>query len=186
MAELGLLSPGSRVELIEGEVVDMAPMGPRHGGRISRLDRLFNRAVGDRAIVRVQVPLRLDNTSEPEPDLALVKPRDDFYEDSHPSAADTLLVIELCDTSLAYDLEIKLPLYAAHDVPEVWLLDLKGNELRVFHTPAASEYTHTSDHKPPGTISLTALPDISIDLNNLFRRKRGQTSAETPGSKEGE
>ena len=103
MAKVGLLAPDARVELIEGEIIDMPPIGSRHAAMVSRLSRLLERAVGERAIVRCQLPVLLGDLSEPQPDLALLMPREDFYEQRHPSAADTLLVIEVsaqrCDTT---------------------------------------------------------------------------------------
>ena len=100
MAEVGLLAADARVELIEGEILDMPPIGSRHAGVVSLLDRLLSRAAGDEAIVRVQLPLRLTNASEPQPDLALVKPRSDYYSTRHPTAADTLLVVEVSQTTV--------------------------------------------------------------------------------------
>ncbi len=136
MAEIGLLAPDARVELIEGAIVDMAPIGSRHGAKTSYLDRVLSRAAGDTAIVRVQLPISLDSMSEPQPDLALVKPRPDFYDKHHPVAADTLLIIEVCQTSLRYDHRVKVPLYASHGIPEVWLLDLQGGRLHCFRSAA--------------------------------------------------
>jgi Uma2 family endonuclease len=113
MAEAGLFSEGERVELIEGEVVEMSPIGSRHAGCVMRSSTVLNRRFGHLAIVSVQNPIRLDDFSEPQPDLALLKPRKDFYSTSHPTAADVLVVIEVADTSADYDRNVKLPLYAA-------------------------------------------------------------------------
>ncbi|MEO6078623.1 MAG: Uma2 family endonuclease [Steroidobacteraceae bacterium] len=124
MAEVGLLAPEARVELIEGEIIDMAPIGPPHSSVVNQLNRLLVRAVGDQAIVQSQGAVRLNIRTEPEPDLALFKPREDFYRHRHASGVDTLLVIEVSESSLRYDREIKVPLYARHDVPEVWVVDL--------------------------------------------------------------
>ena len=141
MGEAGVFAPDARVELIEGEVIDMAPIGSRHGSAVKRLVSLLTSTLGSRVILAVQDPLRLSDLSEPEPDLMLLKPRDDFYADAHPSAADVLLLIEVADTSARYDREIKLPLYARHGVPEVWIVDLEARLLRFYSLPAGAFFT---------------------------------------------
>jgi Uma2 family endonuclease len=168
MAELGVLAPDARVELIKGEIVDMAPMGPRHGSRINYLDRLFTRAVGERALVRSQLPIQLGEHSEPEPDLALVKPRADFYGNAHPTAEDTLLLVEVSDSTLEYDSTVKIPLYAAHGIVEVWIVDLNARVLHIHRSPAQDHYAQTSSTHAPGTLAVGALPGFDIDLTHLF------------------
>jgi Uma2 family endonuclease len=168
MGEAGVFSPDARVELIEGEVIDMAPIGTKHGSTVKRLNSLLTAAVGSRAIVSVQDPLRLSDLSEPEPDLMLLKPRADFYADAHPSAADVLLLIEVADSSARYDREIKLPLYARHGVPEVWLVDLEARLLRFFRMPAGEAYQQTSTTASPGRTAVAALPGIDIDLASIL------------------
>src|SRR3982751_4315477 len=111
MARGGVFSEDARVELIEGEVIEMSPIGSRHAGCVDRLNALLNRS-GQNVIVRVQSPIRIDDFSEPEPDIALLKPRADFYSNSHPTPADVLLIIEVAETSVEYDRGVKLPLYA--------------------------------------------------------------------------
>jgi len=168
MAEVGLLAEDARVELIEGEIIDMAPIGSRHGAVVTRFDRLIQRAAGDRAIVRVQLPVRLSRSSEPQPDLALVKPRVDFYESGHPSASDTLLIIEVSETTLRYDCEVKVPLYARHGVPEVWIVDLKGRRLHFYRSPVDGRYAEVSSVAEPGTTPIATLPGIVIDLTGVL------------------
>src|SRR6476620_10907112 len=127
MAEVGILSRGDRVELIEGEIVDMAPIGSAHGGTVVALTELVARLVADgKVLVSVQGPLRLDPHNEPQPDLMLLRPRADRSRNSHPTAADVLLLVEVADNSLAYDHGPRLALYARHSVPEVWVVDLHG------------------------------------------------------------
>lgn len=168
MGEAGIFAPNARVELIEGEIIDMAPIGTRHGSAVMRLNSLLSAAVGSRAVVSVQNPLRLSDLSEPEPDLMLLKPRDDFYADAHPTAADVLLLIEVADTSARYDREIKLPLYARHGVPEVWIVDLDARLLRLFREPAGEAYVHASTTASPGHTLIAALLDITIDLGRIL------------------
>jgi Uma2 family endonuclease len=168
MAEVGLLAPDARVELIEGEIVDMAPLGTSHGSVVDRLNRMLTRAAGDRAIVRVQGAVRLDRHSEPQPDLAVLHPRSNFYADHHPIGPETYLVIEVSDSTLGYDLRKKTPLYASHGVPEVWVFDLPHEQLHVFRHPAHGAFTETTVLDRPGVLTLTALAEVSVDLSSVF------------------
>ena len=168
MGEAGIFAPEARVELIEGEIIDMAPIGTRHGSAVKRLNALFVAAVGSRAVVSVQDPLRLSELSEPEPDLMLLKPRADFYADAHPTAADVLLLVEVADTSARYDREIKLPLYARHGVREVWIVDLEARLLRICRLPAGEAYAEVTTSATPARTPIAALPDVEIDLTAIF------------------
>ncbi len=168
MGETGVFPPGCRVELIEGEVIDMVPIGSRHAAVVKRLNTLLVRAVGDRAVVSVQDPIIMGDYSEPEPDIALVRTRDDYYALAHPRADDVLLIIEVADSSLNYDRRIKIPLYARHEIPEVWLVDIEGRSLSVLHSPTAEGYEHENRLKVLGSMSPLALPEINVDLSRLF------------------
>ena len=168
MAEVGVLAHGARVELIEGEVIEKAPIGTRHCAAVTRLDQLLQKALQDSALVAVQGPLRLNSYNAPEPDLAVLKPRQDFYEGTLPTGADTLLVIEVSDTTLAYDVRLKAPLYARFGVPEYWVVDLPGGLLRIFRTPQASEWLDISALAQPGIVALPGLPGYSVDLTGLL------------------
>ncbi|HMO45342.1 MAG TPA: Uma2 family endonuclease [Rubrivivax sp.] len=168
MGEAGIFAPDARVELIEGEIIDMAPIGTRHGSAVKRMLALLTSALGARVIVAVQDPLRLSDLSEPEPDLMLLKPRADFYADAHPTAADVLLLIEVADTSARYDREIKLPLYARHGVPEVWIVDLEARLLRFYSQPVGDAYEQGSTSAAPGRTPIAALPGIEIDLRQML------------------
>ncbi len=167
MWETGILDPDARVELIEGEIIDMPPMGPPHGAEITVLNQLLVRAVGDLAIVRCQLPIILSERSEPVPDFALVKPRADFYSTRHPNATDTLLIVEVSHTTLRYDRKVKVPLYARHLVPEVWIVDIGGEQIHFFRSPAAGEYKDVSSTTAPAATRLSALPGITVDLSQL-------------------
>jgi len=144
MGETGILGPRDRVELIDGEIIDMSPIGVLHAAIVDLLARHFGRRAGESVLVRCQNPLRLDDISEPEPDIAILRPRADFYMTAHPGAADVLLVIEVADTSLAYDLGTKVPLYARHGIPEVWVIDAATRQARVFRRPVVSAGTGSS------------------------------------------
>jgi Uma2 family endonuclease len=168
MAETGVLAADARVELIEGEIVDMAPIGSRHGSTVKRLVQLLTEAVGKQAIVSVQDPVRLGLRSEPQPDLMLLAPREDFYASAHPTAADVLLLVEVSDTTARYDRGIKLQLYARHGVPEVWIVDLDNRVLRTFRGPKDDTYTEVMETAHPGLLSPQALPGVHIDASKLL------------------
>lgn len=168
MVEAGVLKPKSRVELIEGEVIDMAPIGTRHHAAVLRLSRRLQLSVGELGLVSVQGPLRLGEYSQPEPDLMLLSPRTDYYAAAHPSAADVQLLIEVADTSARYDREIKLPLYALHGVPEVWIVDLHERCVRFFRQPSEGRYLDATATETPGLVALPSLPGVTIDLAGVL------------------
>ena len=168
MGEVGLIAPDERVELIEGEIIDMAPIGSDHASFVIQLTNLLVNAVQDKGFVSVQNPIRLSNRSEPEPDFAILKPRADVYRKQLPTAADTLLLIEVSNTSERYDREIKIPLYAAHGIPEVWLISIEQKSLSIYRTPAGDRYQHEQTSSTPGLVALSALPEVSVDLSTLF------------------
>jgi Uma2 family endonuclease len=141
MAEAGILSEDDRVELIRGEVVELSPVGKRHMAALKRLmDALFPLQLERRALLQVQDPLRLSPDTEPQPDLVLLAYREDFYRDRMPEGQDALLVVEVADTSLNHDLEVKLPLYAQAGVPQVWVVDLVRDRVHVFRNPKGEAY----------------------------------------------
>lgn len=164
----GVLAPQDRVELIEGELVDMAPIGTRHASMVMRLNQRLVAAAGPAACVSVQSPLHIDDLSEPQPDLMLLRPRADYYRDAHPRPADVLLLIEVSDTTARYDREIKLPLYARGGVPEVWIVDLEAGLLRCHRGPAGDEYTQMQALASPGVLPLPGMPGQTLDLTDLL------------------
>ena len=168
MAETGVLAPDARVELIDGEIVDMAPIGSRHGSTVKRLLYLLTEGVGAEAIVAVQDPVRLGDRSEPQPDLMLLVPREDFYASAHPVAADVLLLVEVSDSTARYDRIIKLALYARHGVQEVWIVDLDNRLMRVCRNPVGDAYTDLTETATPGLLSPQALPGVAIDGSRLL------------------
>jgi Uma2 family endonuclease len=168
LAEIGVLAPDARVELIEGEIIDMAPIGNDHQSIVDRLTRALVVTVGDRAIVRVQGSIRLSQWSEPEPDVVLLKPRPDFYRSEFALGTDTLLVIEVSDTTLRYDRDIKVPLYARHGVPEAWLVDANRNALLVYGDLRDGKYERHVAFERPATMPVTQLPGVALDVAALF------------------
>jgi Uma2 family endonuclease len=167
MGEVGILAPDERVELIEGEVVEMAPIGNRHSGMVGRLTRLLVHAVGDRALVFVQNPVRLSRTSEPQPDFAVLKPRADDYQSATPRADEVFLLVEIAETSLRYDRELKAPLYAVHGIPELWVIDVAERILWRYRDPQPGGYAQAEQTAAPGRLRLAAA-DIEVDLSGLF------------------
>lgn len=166
MAEVGLLAHDARVELIEGEIIDMPPIGSSHAAFVDALNRELANRAAHRAIVRVQLPVRLSHRSEPQPDLMLLKPRKDFYKSGHPAGADVLLLIEVSDTTLRYDRDVKAALYARHAVPEVWIIDVKGEQAHCMREPKDGAYGSVTDIWGQ-RVSLTALSEITVDLSVL-------------------
>lgn len=173
MGEAGLLANEDRVELVEGELVQMAPIGSEHAGGVGALTRLLVMAVGERAIVFVQSPVRLDERSEPEPDFAVLKPRADEYRSALPTAQDVLLIVEVADSSLAYDRGLKLELYARHGIPEVWVVNLPAREVEVFRGPQGGAYTSRARFGRSSRLEIAALPGVSIPAERVFGKGSG-------------
>jgi Uma2 family endonuclease len=168
MGETGILRPGNRTELINGEIIDMAPIGSRHGSAVKKLIQFLTLATRGRAIVSAQDPVLLAPFSEPQPDLMLLKPRTDFYAAEHPKPDGVLLVIEVADTTLRNDRDIKVPLYARHGLPEVWLVDLESRLLHAFRAPSDDGYAECETFDKPGAIAPRLLPDCDVELSGLF------------------
>lgn len=166
MAEVGLLAHDARVELIEGEIIDMPPIGSTHASVVMTLNKELARVIGDHALLSVQGPARLSQRSEPQPDLMLLKPREDFYRAGHPSAADVLLLIEVSDTTLRYDRDVKAALYARHGIPEVWIIDVRGGQVHCMREPKDGAYGSVTDIWGK-RVSLAALNQITVDLSVL-------------------
>jgi Uma2 family endonuclease len=164
MAEVGILDEDSRVELIEGEIIDMAPIGLPHLSVVDRLNRLFVLATGESAIVRIQGTIRLSDFTAPQPDLVLLKPRDDFYATRLANAGDILLIIEVSDSSLRYDRHIKVPLYARYGVSEVWIMDLVNGCAHFFRDLVNGTYQQTSSTARPGITPIPGLTGVTVNL----------------------
>lgn len=163
MARAGILTPDDRVELIDGEIVQMTSIGSRHAACVDILARTFVLALRESAHVRVQNPVRLDRFSEPEPDVALLRSRADSYAGAHPTPADVLLLIEVADASLPFDQRIKVALYAAAGIPEVWIVDLVSDVLEIYRDPRAEGYAR-EERVVSGPVAVEALPDLELEL----------------------
>jgi len=168
MAEAGILRPEERVELLNGEIFRMSPIGSRHAATVDIFTEWLVAGVGKRAVVRVQNPVRLDSGAEPEPDLALLRLPRSRYRTAHPGPQDVLLLIEVSDTTLAFDRDVKLPLYAVAGIPEVWITDLGGERMLVHRDPRGSRYREVSVVGRDGAVSPQAFPNLSLALAELF------------------
>ena len=169
MAEAGILGEDDRVELIDGELIDMAPIGHDHIATVNGLNHALFVACGERAIVSIQNPLRLDRLNEPQPDVVIFRPRPDFYRTApFPGPADVLLVAEVADSSLRYDRTVKLPLYARAGIGEVWIVDLRRLVVDVHRTPAGDGYATVGTHGPEDTVTLALAPGIAVALRRVF------------------
>jgi Uma2 family endonuclease len=166
MAEAGLFDTDERVELVNGDIIDVPPMSSRHASAAEQLATALVMAVGTRAIVRQQLPLRLADDSEPLLDIAVVMPRTDRYRSSHPGPAEALLVVEISKSTLRYDRNVKVPLYARHGIPEVWIIDLETNQRHAYRSPRDGAYA-VGEITPLAWASLVAVPGVDVDLTPL-------------------
>ncbi|MBE9013033.1 Uma2 family endonuclease [Pseudanabaenaceae cyanobacterium LEGE 13415] len=168
MIEAGVFQEGDRVELIRGEIVEMTPIGTRHAAEVNRLNRLFNRKFGDLVLVTVQNPVEVDESSEPQPDIAVVRPRDDFYASAHPTPNDVFLLIEVSDSTIRYDRTIKIPLYAEDNIAEAWIVDVNAELVEVYRQPSASGYRSLQTYTRGQSIELLAFPGIAITVDEIL------------------
>ncbi len=169
MAETGLLKPGERVELMDGRILQMSPIGPFHGGITTKLNKWFSQRAKERWLVCVQSPLRLDEHSEPEPDLMLVRPSPDFYTSRHPGPEDVFLVVEVADSSLDYDRQEKLSAYARAGIAEVWLVNLLDRCIEAHRQPHYLGYESASVCRAGQSLAPAAFPDAVLSVNELFQ-----------------
>ncbi|MCC5622267.1 Uma2 family endonuclease [Nostoc sp. CHAB 5715] len=172
LTELGFFEENDRVELIKGEIIQMAAKGTPHSVCETRLERELYKLVGDRATLRGQQPITLSNNSEPEPDRVIAKNRDDDYLANHPSPSDILLLIEIADSSLKYDQEEKLLIYAEAGISDYWIFNLVDNYLECYSEPYQMQvkfgYRRKFIYLPNESVNLPCLPDLSLDLSKIF------------------
>jgi Uma2 family endonuclease len=168
MGQTGILGEDDRVELLGGEIVQMTPIGPVHAAVVDRLNRVLVQRLGDRAIVRVQNPVRVDSHSEPQPDLVVARDRSDFYQLGHPTPDDILLAIEVADSSLAVDRAVKVPLYARAGIAEMWLVDLVARTVLVHRGPRDGEYAQVRPARPGEDVSLAAFADVILAIAEIL------------------
>lgn len=178
LAELGFFAENNRVELIAGEIVQMAAKGTTHSVCSTRLERELFKLVGERATLRGQEPIIISEDSEPEPDLAIAKNRPDDYLSAHPSPTDVLLLVEIADSSLSYDQTVKLPLYAQAGIVDFWIFNLQENCLEAYSEPYQSlqgsfGYRRKLIFLPNETVNLPCFPDLYLDLFKVFPQALG-------------
>jgi Uma2 family endonuclease len=167
MDQAGIFRKDDRLELIDGEIFEMAPIGSRHAACVRRLQRLFAQALGERVLVDVQNPIVLHDHSEPLPDVVLLQPRADLYASGHPRPSDVLLVVEVADTSLAYDQEIKIPAYARSEIPEVWVVDLQSASVHVYRLPSPAGYREMTSLQRDATLAPQCFPALALPVAHM-------------------
>lgn len=168
LGEANIFAQNARIELIEGEILEMPPIGFYHAGHLKRLNKLFRHLINSQIIVSVQDPLRLSNLSEPQPDFMLLRPENSDYTTRHPNAEDVLLLIEVADSSLSYDQNEKLHLYAHYQIAEYWLLNLNDNCLEVYRQPHHDLYQQKTTLRKGDNITLSQLNDITIKIGDIL------------------
>ena len=168
MEQAGILGEDDRLELLEGEIVEMAPIGSRHQGTVNRLTELFSSRVTTRGLVMVQGPIQLGENSEPQPDVTLLRRRADFYASAHPRPDDVLLLVEVSDTSTEYDRQVKVPLYARHGITEVWLVGLEVGVVEVYRGPTAEGYQDVSELSRGNALSIQALAGLELIVDEVL------------------
>ena len=168
MAEVGILTEHDQVELIHGEIIKKSPIGSKHAAVVDRINNLLKMHLSDQLIIRVQNPVKINDLNEPEPDISLLRFKDDYYAEKHPEPKDILLVIEVSDTTFSYDKEVKLPLYAAAGIPEFWLINIDKQEIEVHRNPADDVYKNISLHRKGDTLDLPHAAGANLDTSVLL------------------
>ncbi len=168
MAQTGILDPDARVELIDGDIVEMSPIGRRHKGSVDRLNDIFVPRVRDAAIVRIQSSIVLGEHGEPEPDLVLLRRRADFYTESDETPEDVFLVVEVADSSESYDRRTKGPLYARYGIPELWIVDLNRDRITRYVDPTPDGYATTRVFRRGESLSPLAFPNVMIAVDGVL------------------
>ena len=168
MGEAGVFTEDDRVELIDGEVLEMSPIGSPHAGTVNRLNELLVTRLAGRANVIVQNPIRLDRHTEPQPDLVVARRRKDFYTDRHPEPADVLLVIEVADSSLRYDRTEKVPRYARAGIPETWLVDIQAGTVTLYADPGPEGYARQQVRRRGDRIAAASVPVPGLAVDDVL------------------
>jgi len=168
MGQAGLFADDDRVELIDGEIIVMTPIGSPHAGTTLFLDRRLSSGIGERAFVMVQSPITLSSHSEPQPDLSILRPRADYYRQSHPDPEDVFFLIEVSDTTGEYDRSVRLPLYAGAGIPEVWIVDLATQCVEAYHGPAANGYARRQRFTRGQTLTPQMFPAVRLSVDDIL------------------
>lgn len=168
MARTGILAEDERVELVEGEIVRMSPIGRRHVAVVNRLNTLLAAKLRKGVIVSVQNPIRLGRRSEPQPDIAVLRPNPGFYAEALPEPKDILLIIEVADTTLEMDRNVKLPLYAKAGAPEVWIVDLVGEIVEAYCEPYAGDYRRRIKARRGERVRSSTIAQLELRVTDIL------------------
>lgn len=168
MTEVGILPEESGWEVIDGYLIDKMSIGSKHAGIVNKLNRILIFLLGSETVVAIQNPVHLDEYNEPEPDIALLKPREDFYTNSHPTAPDVLLLVEVSDSTVEYDREIKKTLYAAAGIVEYWLINLQNNTVEVYSQPKDGNYRLARILESGETIEAVAVANLKLPIDEIL------------------
>lgn len=178
MTELGLLPEDVNTEIIEGELIKIMPIGSLHSGIVDDLSNFFVYKLYGKATVRVQNPVRLDKKNEPQPDIAILKPREDAYKSGHPQSGDVLLIVEVSETTLIYDRETKIPLYATAEIPEVWLINLKRKIVEIFTRPEKGNYRDIAVIQTGEIVQSKTIPKLILEASKIFEENLVESDRE--------
>jgi hypothetical protein len=168
MLDAGILRGDDRVELIDGEVLEMSPIGARHAATVYCFQAVLQKALADRAMIRVQSPVHFDDFNEPEPDIAVVRTRTDMYASAHPTPADVRLLVEVSDSTLTFDRTVKARLYAIARIPEYWIAELERNRVIVHRGPEGEAYRTVTEFGPDDTLGPAAYPDVEVAVSRFL------------------
>ena len=178
MADAGILTENDRVELLDGDIIDMPPIGDWHQAKVIRFNHSFSPLMQGQAIVSIQGPTRLSDISEPQPDAMLLKWRDDYYDGGHPKPSDVLLLIEVSDTTVDYDRNRKLSAYARAGIPEVWIVSRQDRRIEAYTEPADGTYSNVRHVGPTETIAPQSFPDVALDVGQFFLEQKPRNSGD--------
>ena len=178
LADAGILSENDRVELLDGDIIHMPPIGDWHAASVDQFNHLMLPPLQGRAIVRVQGPTHLNDISEPQPDVLLLRWRDDFYREGHPGPTHILLLIEISDTSVDYDRNTKLSAYARAGIPEVWIVSRQDRRIEAYTSPSGGAYSNVIHASPTETIAPQAFPDVTLEVGQFFTQPKPKTTSD--------
>ena len=178
LADAGILAENDRVELLDGDIIHMPPIGDWHAASVDQFNHLMLPPLQGRAIVRVQGPTHLNDISEPQPDVLLLRWRDDFYREGHPGPTHILLLIEISDTSVDYDRNTKLSAYARAGIPEVWIVSRQDRRIEAYTSPSGGAYSNVIHASPTETIAPQAFPDVTLEVGRFFTQPKPKTTSD--------
>ncbi|WP_299413312.1 Uma2 family endonuclease [Acaryochloris sp. IP29b_bin.148] len=168
MIESGILTDRDHVELIQGEIIEMSPVGRHHAACVDRLNELLVLKLFRKALIRVQSPILLSDNSEPQPDISILQRREDFYNAEHPTPADIFALVEVSDSTIEFDRDVKVPIYAREQIAEVWLVNLNNTQIECYRQPTANSYQQWQVFNLGEKFNFQAFPDVPIQVSQVF------------------